>query len=41
MFEPKAPSGGAEAPATGENQAIRERVRELTSEVVQAVPPYS
>ncbi len=35
MSEPKAPPGGAEAPATGENQAIRERVRELTSEVLQ------
>ncbi|MGH6636813.1 MAG: DUF6781 family protein [Gammaproteobacteria bacterium] len=35
MSEPKAPPGGAETPATGENQAIRERVRELTSEVLQ------
>lgn len=34
MSEPKAPPGGAETPATGENQAIRERVRELTSEVL-------
>ncbi|MGH8606876.1 MAG: DUF6781 family protein [Gammaproteobacteria bacterium] len=35
MSEPKAPPGGPEAPATGENQAIRERVRELTSELLQ------
>lgn len=35
MSEPKTPSGGAAAPAMDENQAIRERVHELTSELLQ------
>lgn len=35
MSEPKAPPGGPEAPTTGENQAMRGRVRELTSELLR------
>ncbi|MGH8554335.1 MAG: DUF6781 family protein [Gammaproteobacteria bacterium] len=35
MSESKAPPGGAEAPARGENQAIRERVRGLTAELLE------
>lgn len=35
MSESKAPLGGAEAPARGENQAIRERVRGLTAELLE------
>jgi hypothetical protein len=35
MSMPKPPLGETEAPARGENQAIRERVRELTAELLQ------
>lgn len=35
MSEPKAPLGETEAPARGENQVIRERVRALTAELLQ------
>lgn len=35
MSKPTAPAGGPDTPAAGENQAIRERVRELTADVLQ------
>ncbi len=35
MSQPTTPAGGPDTPATGENQAIRERVRELTTDVLQ------